>query len=209
MTDSLSEIDAILLAAGRSERMGKDNKLLLPYGGRPLIRHVAETLMAAGPRQLLVVLGHDAETVRRALAGLPMRMLENPLHEAGQMTSVRAGCRALDGVGSGVMIALGDMPGLRARDYQSLGEAFAAEGGERILVPLVEGQRGNPIILPAALVAEVGKGALNAGCRRLIKRYPDKVAAVEMSSPAYRHDIDTPQAYRAALSRLRGAEGLA
>ncbi len=209
MTEPLSDIDVILLAAGRSERMGSRNKLLLPVEGRALVCRVAERLLAAGPRALVVVLGHEAERVEEVLTGLAVNKVVNPLYEMGQMASVRAGCRVLTGGSAGVMIALGDMPYLEVEDYRALGDAFAAAGGERILVPLVEGQRGNPIILPAALVAEVAGGALNAGCRRLIERHPDKVAAVEMAAPAYRADIDTPQAYLAALSRLRAAEGLA
>ncbi len=202
-------LDVVLLAAGTSRRMGEENKLLLPYGRASIVRSVAETLLAFGPRHLVAVVGHEAQAVREALAGLDLEFVENPDHVGGQMISVRAGCRALPPAGEGTLVALGDMPALGLDHYRRIAAAFFHAGGDKILVPLVETERGNPIVLPAAQTRAVAEGALNAGCRRLIERHPELVEAVEMNDPAFLADIDTPQAYRAALAGLLPAERLA
>ncbi len=193
-------LDVVLLAAGSSTRMGAENKLLLAYGRSSVLRSVAEALLETAPRSLIVVLGHEAERVRTSLDGLGVDFVENPDHAQGQMSSVRAGCRAVRPGGAGTLVALGDMPALTARHYRALSAAFFQAGGDRILVPLVGGQRGNPIVLPPAQTAQVAEGALNAGCRRLIERHPELVEAFELGDPAFLADIDTPAAYSAALA---------
>ncbi len=81
-------IAGILLAAGSATRMGQ-NKLLLELGGEPLVRRAARTALEAGLAPLLVVVGHEAERVREALAGLPCRFVENPAggRRAGHLAS--------------------------------------------------------------------------------------------------------------------------
>jgi hypothetical protein len=88
-------IVAILLAAGRSQRMGDRNKLLLDVGGRPMVRRVAETLLHSRVREVIAVLGYDRARVAAALAGLPLRIVVNEEYASGQMSSVRAGIAAI------------------------------------------------------------------------------------------------------------------
>ena len=86
---------AILLAAGQSTRMGAHNKLLLDVGGQPMVRRVAETLLASRIDSVLAVLGHEHTAIAEALEGLPLRTVFNPDYAAGQMSSVRAGIEAI------------------------------------------------------------------------------------------------------------------
>ena len=94
----MSSFSAILLAAGESRRMGAVNKLTLPVAGRPLLRRTAETLLQAGLQELVAVVGHEQQTARRLLQGLPLRIVFNEDYADGQMTSVHCGLRALQQV---------------------------------------------------------------------------------------------------------------
>ena len=80
------KISAVLLAAGASRRLGR-NKLLLEVGGRPVVRRAAAALLGAEVSEVIVVTGHEAEAVRRALGGLDVRLVHNPAFADGQAAS--------------------------------------------------------------------------------------------------------------------------
>lgn len=203
MTARIDEIDILLLAAGLSTRMGGANKLLLEFGGRPLVRHTARALLRSGFTRITVVTGFDAEAVGDALSGLPLSLTVNPDFESGQMHSVAQGLRTIRAAANGnrrnVMICLADMPYLQKAEYRALVDAFFARGGERIALPVYAGQRGNPIILPARLVGEASGGGFNTGCRRLIDGRPGDVDRIPFDNSAFVRDIDTPPDYDTAL----------
>ncbi len=94
--------------------MGADNKLLLPIDGEPVVRRTARQILAAGPEEIIVVLGHEADLVCHALDGLAIRAVVNPAWRDGQMTSVHAGLAALSAPVDGIMICLADQPFLEA-----------------------------------------------------------------------------------------------
>ena len=191
---------AVLLAAGESRRMGADNKLLLAIDDEPVVRATARKLVAAGPVEIVVVLGHEADPVARALDGLAVRTVINPVWRDGQMTSVHAGLAALDAPGEAILICLADQPLLDADDYRALVAAFARNGDKSVLVPTHGGRRGNPIVLAAAHRGEILARGRNLGCKRFIARNPDLVATVEFDTDAFVRDIDTPADYQASVS---------
>jgi molybdenum cofactor cytidylyltransferase len=194
MAREVLHIAAILLAAGASRRMGATNKLLLPVDGEPMIRRSARTLLASRVASVTVVTGHQAARIEATLEGLDVRLIRNPRHAEGQMTSVRRGVLAAE-VADGYLIGLGDQPAVGAADVDHLIAAFADAPPDRILVPILEGERGNPIILPASARAEVKAGGVNFGCRNLIQRHPGRIHIVEAKSAAVLGDVDTPAAY--------------
>ena len=102
-------IDAIVLAAGQSRRMGKQ-KLLLPYGGRSVIRHIVDQVAAASPRRLLVIVANDRVAIEREVVGTPATIVVNPDPDGDMLSSVRTGLRALSDNGQGVLVVLGDQP---------------------------------------------------------------------------------------------------
>jgi len=190
-------IVAILLAAGRSQRMGARNKLLLEVSGEPMVRRAAETLLASRVGEVIAVLGHDHERVAEALAGLPLRTVVNRDHAQGQMSSVRAGVEALEQDPAAIVVALGDQPALEPPDIDFLVDAFLALPEPKILVPAYGGRRGNPIVLPGAQRRRLLGSGVNFGCRNLIERHPEAVVRIEVPNPHYVQDIDTPAAYAA------------
>ena len=133
----------IVLAAGSSRRMPKGNKLLLPVDGRPIVRHVVESVLRVVDGPVVVVLGWDAESVRATLRGLPVTFVLNPDHARGMGTSVAAGVAAAP-AGAGFLLCVGDLPLLRAKHVDAVVRAFAAGRGQDPVVPVYEGRPGHP-----------------------------------------------------------------
>lgn len=192
-------IAAIVLAAGRSTRMGAANKLLAEIGGSPLVRVAVEAALASRARPVLVVVGHQAEEMRAALAGLDVMFVPNPDYAAGLSTSLEAGIAAVPQTADGALVLLGDMPRLEARHVDRLIAAFAAEGGQAIVVPVHQGRRGNPVLWPRAYFGALMQLEGDAGARRLLAEHPVDVREVELGTDAIFIDVDTPE----ALAQLR------
>ena len=187
---------AIVPAAGMSTRLGR-NKLLLPFKGRPLIAHAVDTLMSSDVDEIIVVLGHEADQVRGAIASKEVKFVENPDYRLGLSTSVRAGFAAVPDQTTGIMIYLADQPLLEADEVDFLIRALAEAGkaNKSIVVPLFRGQRGNPVIVKATYKASLLAITGETGCRRLIKENPEQVLTVEMESDHVVRDVDTIEAY--------------
>jgi len=195
---------AILLAAGESRRMGATNKLTLPVAGEPLLRRTARTLLEAQLRELVVVVGHEEQTARELLQGLPLRVVYNPDYREGQMTSVHCGMRALQVPCEAVVICLADLPLLTTADLHRLTDAFMHQCQTSVLVPTYRGERGNPIVLAYGHRRRILAGDRNLGCRRLIEKYPEIVTPLEMENDHLVFDLDTPEAYGRLQRRLGG-----
>ncbi len=198
MTDKafFPAVSAVLLAAGMSQRMGAANKLLLEIDGAPMVQKTARNILEGGVGELVAVLGHHRRAVADALSALPCRTVDNPQYRDGRMTSVHAGLAAVSPDAKAVMICLADQPLLAAADYRAfLLAAMALEAG-KIAVPMVNGERGNPILLPSNLKDEVLEQGMKFGPRNLMRDNPDLVACVDMQSPYFVRDIDTPEAYQ-------------
>jgi molybdenum cofactor cytidylyltransferase len=187
------DIAAIVLAAGRSTRMGA-NKLVAELAGKPMVRHVVEAALASRARPVLVVAGHEAESVRAALAGLQVTLVDNPGYAAGLSTSLKAGIRALPEDCGGALVLLGDMPRITAAHIDRLIAAFAARDNRAIIVPAHEGRRGNPILWPRAHFREIMQLEGDAGAKKLLGLHASDVHEVDLATDAIFLDVDTPEA---------------
>jgi molybdenum cofactor cytidylyltransferase len=201
----MSVFSAILLAAGESRRMGAINKMTLPVAGKPLLRRTGELLLDLGLVETVVVLGHEQDTARSLLRGLPLRSVFNPHYRDGQMTSVHAGMAALRQPCDGVLVCLADLPLLEVEDLERLMAAFA-DCTTSVLVPTFQGRRGNPIVLAYEHRQAILAGDRNLGCKRLIEKNPELVSTVEMATDHVVFDLDTEQAYRQLQHRLGEAD---
>lgn len=186
---------AVVLAAGSSQRMGAANKLQLPIDGMPLIRRSLLTLIQAGIDDIVVVLGYEQESTRALIDDLPLDIVVNEAHASGQMSSVHCGLNALQETYDAIVIALGDQPALQSADIEILIDAFAHRDGAEVVVPTYQGERGNPIVISASCRADIVAGTRNLGCRKFIDKNPQLVQKIEMSSPAFVIDLDTPTQY--------------
>ncbi len=196
------KIAALILAAGRSERMGGVNKLVATIDGKPLVRIVAEAALASRASPVTVVTGHGAAAVDAAVAGLDLAIVHNPDYAAGLATSLAAGVAALPPDADGAVVLLGDMPQIDAATIDRVTAALDPEGGVQIVVPTWRGERGNPVVWSAAWFDALKALTGDAGGRHLIAANGEVVAAVECG-PAVAVDVDTP----GALAALGGRAG--
>jgi molybdenum cofactor cytidylyltransferase len=187
-------IASIVLAAGRSTRMGGPNKLLADVGGRPLIRLAVEAALASRARPVMVVTGHQRDKVEAALAGLDVMYAYNPDFAEGLSTSVKAGLAALPEEADGAIVCLGDMPQVTAALIDKLTAAFDPERGALVVVPVIEGKRGNPVVWARRFFPELMTIDGDIGARQVISRYPEAVAEVPLSDISALVDVDTPDA---------------
>jgi len=191
----MAQVAAIVLAAGRSSRMGPQNKLIADIAGKPMVRRVAETALASAARPVLVVTGHMAAEVGAALSGLDVTPVANPDYATGLASSLKAGIRAVPAGCDGALVLLGDMPRISPEVVGALLEAHAG-APERIVVPVHESRQGNPIIWPRRYFTELLQLEGDAGAKRLIAAHRDAVCESEIATDAIFVDVDTPEALR-------------
>src|SRR4051794_2943969 len=192
------KVAAVVLAAGRSTRMGGPNKLLAELGGKTLVRIVAEQALASTASQVIVVTGHQADQVEQSLAGLKVRFIRNPDFADGLASSVKAGLAAVPEDADAAIVLLGDMPLIDARLIDRLIEAFAPDRGGLIAVPVSDGRRGNPVLWSRRFFSELMTLEGDIGARHLIEKHNEAVAEVPVEGHGAFLDIDTPQALETA-----------
>jgi len=197
-------IAAIILAAGSSTRMGGLNKLTAEIAGRALVRIAAEEALASRARPVVVVTGHERERVEAALKGLNVQCVHNPNYAAGLSTSLTAGLAALPSEIDGAIVCLGDMPQVRASLIDQLIAAFDPERGALVVVPSIEGRRGNPVVWSRRFFPELLALDGDVGARHLIGRYPEAVVEVPVTDKAVLIDLDTPEALIAVRAEIEG-----
>jgi molybdenum cofactor cytidylyltransferase len=203
--EKAQRIAAVILAAGRSTRMGGPNKLLAEIGGRPLVRIAAEEALASHARPVIVVTGHQRDKVEAALAGLDVKRVHNPDFAEGLSTSVRAGLAAVPDEVDGAIVCLGDMPQVTAPLIDKLVAAFDPERGALVVVPTIDGKRGNPVVWARRFFPELMTLDGDIGARHLIGRYPEAVSEVALADSAALTDVDTPEALVRVKAELEGA----
>lgn len=194
------KIYGLLLAAGQSSRMGQP-KQLLSWRGRPLVTHIASEALASHLAGLTVVVGAAEAAVRTALHNLPLTIITNPAYSAGLSTSLVAGLRALPDDAAAAMVLLVDQPLVTTRLINQLLSAHQATPGAVALVPLYQGQRGNPVIIAASLFPELYTLHGDTGARAIFRRYADRVIELEVDDPAVVTDVDTPTAWEALMQQ--------
>ena len=198
-------IAAVVLAAGRSTRMGASNKLVAEIGGKPLVRICVEQALASRAKPVIVVTGHQRERVEEALGGLPVRLVHNPHFADGLGTSLRTGIVTLPADVDGVVVCLGDMPQVDAALIDRLIAAFDPEKGALAVMPSINGQRGNPVLWARRFFADLIAIEGDVGARNLIKRYGEAVVEVPVENKGVLTDVDTPEAFTAVKAEIEGA----
>jgi molybdenum cofactor cytidylyltransferase len=186
----------LLLAAGASTRMGRP-KQLLPYRGRTLLRHAAETAVASGCAPVVLVTGALTEALTAEVAGLPIQATHNPEWETGMASSIRAGLAAVQAAQPrAVLIMLSDQPHLTPELLRQL-----VQRQQQTHAPIVAAAYGDTLGVPAVFAASVFPELLQlqgqAGAGRLIASHGPAVERVDF--PAGLLDVDTPEQYAALV----------
>lgn len=189
----------LLLAAGESTRMGRP-KALLPWEGKTLVEFQVAQLLAGGVERVLLVLGHEAESISGIAGSLPRTdIVLNPGYATGKTSSVRAGMKALPANADAVLMLSVDQPVPAALIRQAL-EAHAA-GDALITVPSFGGRHGHPAIFAKALFPEMLEVAEETqGLRAVRRRHLGATRIFDAHTPAPLFDLNTPEEYEAALA---------
>jgi molybdenum cofactor cytidylyltransferase len=194
----MSRIAAVVLAAGLSSRFraaggAEKTKLVARFEGKPIVRRVVEAALASRAGPAVVVVGHARGAVEAALAGLPAVITFNPDFESGIASSLRAGLAATPAEAGGAIVLLGDMPSVVPSLIDDLIRAFEARPTVRAVVPVLEGQRGNPVLIARALFEPAMHLAGDEGARRLLAALdPGDVVEITAADGGVILDIDTP-----------------
>ena len=192
-------ISAVILAAGESRRMGKQNKLLLPVGDEALLVKLVTSVCASDVGQVLVVIGHEAEKIRKELNELPLNFVYNPNFSEGMTTSIKYGVKVVSHECDGLLICLGDMPFINTSEINKLIHAYVKnriKGKDLIVVPVFKRQRGNPVLFSIEFRNDILEHKKESGCKEVIMKNSDSVMEIEMDDENMLLDVDTMEDYQ-------------
>ena len=195
----MTDVAAIVLAAGTSSRIAGGNKLLADLGGEPVLRRTVSAILASSARPVIVVTGHEAEAVGKVVEDLPVILVRNLAFAQGMATSLVAGIAALPPDVSAALICLGDMPLVRADIIDVLIAAHVDQDQLQIAVPVHKGRRGHPVLWGRGHFADLQMLSGDQGARSLMQRNEHNVMDIETGDDSIFADADTP----AALAELR------
>jgi CTP:molybdopterin cytidylyltransferase MocA len=189
----------LLLAAGQGSRLGSHPKALLKRDGVTLLKRLLDAVQPFNPVEFITVTGFHGDTIEEALAQMDspfsrsIRLLRNPAPEEGHASSVRLGIEALHSHFDVLLIALSDQPAITTAEVSQLLSAFSQRSaGTEILLPMVHGQRGNPVLFSKqALQSTVAIPDLS--CRAYMDAHPEQVQLWHTDNNAFVCDVDTPQ----------------
>jgi len=198
----VNEVAAILLAAGRSERMGAF-KPLLPFGDKTVIENCIDYLRSGEVEMIVVVLGHRADDVRRQLANTSVRFAVNPDPESEMSASIACGVQELPEGTRATVIALTDHPAIPPEVVATLIETWKTTGA-KLIVPEYEGRGGHPVLVDLDFCDELLTLDQKRGLRALFDAHREQVRRVPVESPYIARDIDTWDDYRALHQEVFG-----
>ena len=197
--ESMPHVSAILTAAGESSRMGRPTALL-PWRGLPLVEYQASSLLEGGAAEVIVVLGHEHETIAPHVTGERVRSIVNPHYSLGKTTSIKAGLRALGPGVTDIMLLAVDQP----RPPGIVAKVVASHLGSGALVtsPRFHGRGGHPLVFSATLRDELAAiTEQGQGVRAVFRAHAAGVNEVHVHDPVIRLDLNTPEDYRRARAR--------
>lgn len=194
------KVAGIVLAAGRSSRMGRP-KQLLPFRGRTVLEWVVDNALASRLHRVIVVLGHAAEAVKPLMEQRKVTTTVNPSYGAGQSSSLKAGLRELSEDCEAALFLLGDQPLVTAETIDLLIDVFA-DSPSPIIIPTFNGRRGNPVLFSRVTFPRIEALHGDCGARTLFQEYSEEIRFVAVNTPAILFDLDTEDDYHRLLKEF-------
>ncbi|MDP9358297.1 MAG: nucleotidyltransferase family protein [Chloroflexota bacterium] len=196
----------MVLAAGGSSRLGRP-KQLLPLAGRPLLAHVLRHAALSRLDEVILVLGHDAERIQKAIGDRTQRVILNPDYAAGQSTSLQAGLAAVSPTAAAALFLLGDQPQVLPSTIDALIETFRRHQSP-IVLPSYGGVSGNPVLISRSLFDELEGVSGDRGARDVIRAHSGDVLRVPVRCASPPQDVDTEEDYATLLAAWPETEKL-
>ena len=189
----------LLLAAGQGSRLGSFPKALLKKFDQSLLKQFSLTVQALNPVEFLIVTGFHAQAIEDHLEDLqgelniPIRVVRNPHSEKGQASSIRLGLESLTSEYDVLLVALSDQPEIGNAEIQALLKAFQGkEVGQEIVLPMINGQRGNPVLFSKKSIEAILR-VPDMVCRQYMDAHPEQVKQLITDNTSYLVDVDTEQ----------------
>jgi len=182
-------LSAIILAAGKSERMGR-NKLLIEFGGRPLLSWVLDAVEASRVDEAIVVLGHKPQELSPILRAYDVEEVYNPDYELGMTTSFQAGLRRASG--DAAFLILGDQLGLKPELLDEMARVMERDPEALLVSPMYQGRRGHPVLFHKTLFHEILALPPGTPIKMVVDRYEAHHRYVEGDLWCV-FDLDTPE----------------
>lgn len=192
-SDGAGNVWAVVLAAGRSTRMGRVNKLLSAVDGKPMVARIVTMLKKCALGGISVVLGHQAEKLRQALPAHKLHFTRNKQFKKGMASSIRCGVAALKDDVDAALIVLADMPRVQVLTVASLVAALNPEEGRTIAVPRYRGKRGNPVLFARQHFEELMTLEGDKGAQGVLIDNAAAVIEVAVDDPGVLMDVDTKE----------------
>ncbi|MCU0520349.1 MAG: HAD-IIA family hydrolase [Anaerolineae bacterium] len=189
-----STVAAVILAAGGSTRFGRP-KQLLPWGGRPLVTHIADIAWSAGLDPVVVVIGSAAESVAPLLASRPFWIVHNYRWETGLSSSLNVAIAALQPKVEAALFIPVDQPLISPRLLQRFVETWQTTGAGIVVPQTPEGQRGTPVLFAREFFSELAALSGDVGGRALFAHHADRIATLRVTDERLLSDVDTPEAF--------------
>jgi len=196
-----TRVAAVILAAGGSTRMRGETKQLLAWGDTTFVGNAARIAHAARVAETVVVTGHRAEEVQRALTGTNARSAFNPDWASGRASSVRVGIRALRENCDAALFINADQPFLTSAILDQISARYAATRAP-IIVPTFDGQPGSPVLFARSMFDELAALTGDVGGKTLLEKYRAQTERVPIADPRAALDLDTPEAYANARAMI-------
>ena len=191
----LPEIAVLVLAAGLSQRMGEQNKLLLPVNGKAMLTHALQAATSCGAAVVHLLTGFEREQSLALASSFVVSEVFNPDYQQGQDKSLAVGLASLQLMHCSVLVLLADQPRISGELLRQLIQAHADDGAQRALIPVFEGRWGTPRILPAAVVKQAAEGAGEFSLRSALASGAVERQLLAVDDAAVLLDIDTPDEY--------------
>jgi molybdenum cofactor cytidylyltransferase len=194
-------ISAILLAAGESKRMGRP-KQLLEWQGKTLLQHVLESLINSNADDIILVLGHETDRIRKSLPALQIKIVINPDYKQGMASSLRQGLLAMDPRSEAFLVCLADQPGIGPEIMNNMIREFQQADPKRGIVrPVYRGLRGHPVLIGVRYLQEALQLQGDMGARQILMNHPEDIIEIEVTQDVVLKDIDTPEEYQKYMKR--------
>lgn len=189
----------IILAAGKSQRMGR-LKPLIQIQGKTFLQHISDQLFKAGITDIRIVVGFRAQEIEKQCQAGQVQFVHNPLYEKGQFSSLLAALTALEWPQRGALVCLGDQPHIRHRWVEALLHAHR-EKPDALIRPRFGRRNGHPVIYPGRLIPEIRTMSPDDTAKRIWRDHADEIVTVELD-PDILLDADTPEQLQDIIKRM-------
>lgn len=186
-------VTAIILAAGTSSRMGRDNKLLLNYKNNTFIETVLQQLIQSRVDEIILVVGYEKERIKKLILNDDIKIVENENFQQGMTTSIKKGVASASKNTDGYLICLSDMPLLTTVDYNKIIKNVTET--KEILIPVYQNKKGNPVYFSSHFKEDILKNKQMEGCKNVVGQHKKFVRKIFFENTHILQDVDTKTDY--------------